>query len=117
MSKCEKLRVISIPLFDFDVGVFESLEHYQTYFAEVHSIDAPEVTCFTAAAVYFEDGGASWFSLILPDGVSIAKLAHEACHMADFAMSAAGVPTGVKNTEVRGYLVERIMEQLLDGGQ
>ena len=55
--------------------------------------------------------------LILPDGVSIAKVAHEACHMADFAMSAAGVPTGVKNTEVRGYLVERIMEQLLDGGQ
>jgi hypothetical protein len=41
-----------------------------------------------------------------------ATWAHECVHIADFVMNRLGVPMGVRNTEIRAYLVAHLFAGL-----
>lgn len=104
-------EVLTIPPFDFDLGVFRSFAQYEKYFT-ARGIEFEKIERANAAASRFYAEGVTWHCLILPKGTSLAKQAHEVSHVVDFAMEAAGVPVNVENTEIRAYIMERVLDQL-----
>lgn len=109
MANCEKFRVIYADPFKVQIAVLKSFKALCKQFP-----NAPTFQCANAGAVMWEDEGEMWFAMVIPRGLPVQTIAHECVHAADFIMENAGVPAE-GNTEIRAYLMEHIMTQVLDG--
>jgi hypothetical protein len=50
--------------------------------------------------------------MVIKPKATKATWAHECVHIADFVMNRLGIPMGVRNTEIRAYLVARLFAGL-----
>lgn len=107
-------KAVEIAPFGIQAAVFESWDDASDYFAQAfgHQIQNVERFCAFCAKELID--GSAWFFMVIPDDLPVWKLAHECVHLADFVMDEVGVPTDVSNSELRAYLVDSIMQQVLD---
>lgn len=106
-------KYLHIDVFDTSIPVFTSDKARIKYIEKKGGNPQPINGKFRGAAPYdvVGDGGVI-FSLILPKDAEISTWAHECVHVADLVMDYSGIPTGVKNTEIRAYIVGHLMDQL-----
>lgn len=106
-------KVFSCDPFGVQIAVFHCLTEMNRYFVEQLEIQNTEFFAVKAnamATVQADPQGIKWFAMWLPLDAPFSKIAHECSHMVDFVMDAHGVPINIENTEVRAYLLERMLE-------
>jgi hypothetical protein len=112
----EELRaalVIDLDVFDVQVAVYTDAAQRRDSLEAV-GVKADEYPAGSWATAHKDIGqdGVAWFSMVIKPEASRATWAHECVHIADFVMDHLGMPTGVKNTEVRGYIVGHLFASL-----
>lgn len=110
MTKPSRYSVVHAHPFKVQIAVFRKFKHLRKEFPKAPTFDRTS----NAGCVMWEDDGCMWFAMVLPDGTPVATIAHECVHAADFVMENAGIEAE-GNTEIRAYLMEHIMQQVLDG--
>ena len=110
------LFTIDVDVFGVQVGVFGDDQH-RIAVLEAHGVETPPASAAAFATAHMDVGvdGKAWFGLVIKPEATRATWAHECVHIADFVMDHIGIPTGVKNTEVRAYLVGHLFAGLEDG--
>lgn len=105
---------IKIDLFRMSVTVFES-DAERCEFLKSNGVE-PEATgyCLASAHRDYNAEGRPFFSMVIKPGAGMSGWAHECAHIADFVMDQIGIPMGMENYEIRGYLVQRIFSGLQD---
>jgi|GEM_PF-5583313 len=105
--------VIHIDVFDIQVPLFIS-DFDRVEAGKAMGVEVTPTTQPINGAVGRDiatDG--SWFySMVINPEATPATWAHEASHLADFVMDALRMPMGLKNTEVRAYMVGCVFEQI-----
>lgn len=105
--------IVEIRPFGFECLVASTIDEAVKTMRDEYGIEfeaPPNCECCVVTDV---NEGGRWFVMVLPDDIGVHKIAHECIHAADFAMQFAMVPTGVKNTEIRAYIVDDLMRQIL----
>lgn len=109
--------VISMDLYDRDIGVFKSSEKHNEYFYSLCGEVLPPMPANSGARAHYtvDSEGQEYLSMIIPNKKNIGHVAHEASHIADFFCHMAGLPISYEATEVRAYIVGYIVQQIADG--
>lgn len=104
---------LNLDMFDMHIPVFTSDKKRVRYMERKGCIPEPIQAKFRGAVpIDYDSDGTPMLSMILPKDAKISTWAHECTHVADLVMDYLGIPTGVKNTEVRAYIVSHLMDQL-----
>jgi hypothetical protein len=116
------IGAIDVDVFHTQVAVFKSDKQRQKFLRGVGFSDVPKHSIATIAAAHMDvdSDGVAWFSMVIKPSASLAALAHECVHIADWIMERFGIPCGAENTEIRGYLVEHLFgaaHALIEGKQ
>jgi len=104
------IGAINIDVFHTQVGVFKSDKQRCKFLRGVGFSDVPahNIAAFASAHMDVNDDGVAWFSMVIKPEATLAVLAHECVHIADWLMDRFGIPCGAENTEIRGYLVQHL---------
>jgi hypothetical protein len=108
------IGIIPLDVFCLDVAVFASEEDRLAALRDQGCSDLTEhsVSALASAHMDFTDEGSIRLSMVIKPVATRATWAHECVHVADFVMHHLKLPSGVKNTEIRAYLVGRIFAGL-----
>ena len=106
-------KAINVDLFNVEVAVWRT-DKQRRKFLRSHGvkIERHNDACFSSAHMDVGPDGVAWFSMVIKDGATMATLAHECVHIADWLMDRFGIPTDVTNTEIRGYIVGHLFAGL-----
>lgn len=106
--------VLDVGTFNVQVGVFQSVKNCVKYLRNLGCDPVHDTRACYGQARWDEDkDGVLWWSIVIEDDATTATVVHECVHMADFIMDKLGIPTGVKNTEVRAYLTADIFRGVM----
>lgn len=107
---------IDLDIFSIEVAVFATEDDRIKGLAELGMDDLARHTdaAFASAHRDVSSGGDVRFSMVIKPEATQATWAHECVHMADFVMDHLHLPMGVKNTEIRAYLVGHLFSRLQD---
>lgn len=107
------IGVIDLAVFNLNVAVFGSNEDRVAALRdEGCDVSGHDVACLASAHMDVVGDGSIRLSLVIKPVATKATWAHECVHIADFVMDRLGIPMGVENTEVRGYLVGHLFASL-----
>lgn len=107
--------VISIDVFDVQVGIFHSFRRCAKWCKKNVGSEPEGMDDANAAAFQLRsDQGEMFFGAVIPKGVSLGCVAHECVHLADFIMLHLGIPTDAENTEVRAHMVHMMVDTFID---
>ncbi|WP_282026827.1 hypothetical protein [Limimaricola cinnabarinus] len=114
MTRCPPSCVQSfdVPPFKVHVALFETFPQFHECCPE--GPDPDEVGLANAAALRWQGDGVTWFAMVIPNGLEVPTVAHECSHLVDFILDHCGVPMGVENSELRGFLLEFVLSETLD---
>jgi hypothetical protein len=108
------IGIIPLDVFCLDVAVFGSEEDRLAELRDQGCSDLTEHSASALASTHmdFTDEGSVRLSMGIQPVATRATWAHECVHVADFVMHYLKLPPGVKNTEIRAYLVGRLFAGL-----
>lgn len=111
----EKVNVISVDVYNMDVGVFTTDEaRVSTLKQEGCDAEPWNNAALASAHIDTTTDGYPRFSFVIKPQATRATWAHECSHMADFLCDTLGLPISLEATEVRAYLVGHLMAGLED---
>ena len=97
---------VHVDVYHLHVGVFDSEKSRIKFLRKKGVKDLMRVSESAFASAHMDHGGGTtWFSVVMKPRATLATLAHECSHMADFIVHHLGIPLTVECTEVRAYLV------------
>ncbi len=107
------IGVIDLAVFNLDVAVFASDEDRVAALRdEGCDVSEHDIAALASSHMDVAGDGSPRLSMVIKPVATTATWAHECVHIADFVMDRLGVPMGVENTEIRGYLVGHLFASL-----
>lgn len=107
---------VHLDLFELHIPVFvdpearlEGLKHYGVL--EPTTIDFPVLG---TASFDCDEDGARIYALYFREDAGPETWSHEASHLVDFILNQLGMGVGLKNTELRAYMVGYLTGQIYD---
>ena len=106
---------IVVDMFNFHCPVFTS-DEARVAFSKKKDIpfEAYNEPSYGHVCRSIDDDGSYYFSMVLTPEASIGTWAHESSHLTDFIFERFSIPTGVKNTEVRAYMIGCMVDQIAE---
>ena len=107
--------IITIHPFKVQVGVFDTFGGFNSYWSTALNLIPPNEPMTEAMAITdMTCDGCPWFALVIPKGIPLATVAHECSHMVDFIFDKFELQTDVSNTELRAYMLEYIINEVME---
>lgn len=107
------IGIIPLDVFNLEVAVFSNDDdRVAALRADGCDVEGRNSVALASAHMDEAGDGSLRLSLVIKPVATRATWAHECAHLADFVMDYLGVPTGIENTEIRGYLVGRLFAGL-----
>lgn len=112
-KKLRPIGVVYIDMFKVQAAVWDKESTRVKALAHFGIKDAAPAIPVLGTVARDPDAAGSWlYSMTITPEADTGTWAHEAVHLADFIMDTLDLPTGLKNTEVRAYMVGHIVEQI-----
>jgi hypothetical protein len=107
------IGIVSLDVFFLNVAVFsDDQSRCAALREEGCDVSEHDVSCLASAHIDTAGDGSTRLSMVIKPKATKATWAHECVHIADFVMNRLGIPMGVRNTEIRAYLVARLFAGL-----
>ena len=107
------IGIIPLDVFCLNVAVFADDESRCAALREEGcDVSGHDQDCLASAHIDTAGDGSTRLSMVIKPVTTKATWAHECVHIADFVMNRLGVPMGVRNTEIRAYLVAHLFAGL-----
>lgn len=116
MKKNDPVGFIRLDIFNLDVAVFRTEKaRIKTLKAQgCDDLDRHTDAALASAHLDTTRNGGVRLSMVIKPEATMATWAHECVHISDFVMHHLGLPPGVKNTEIRAYMVGHLFSGLQD---
>lgn len=107
------IGIIPLDVFNLEVAVFAD-DAARCAALREEGCDVPEYDQAALASSHLDAAGdgSPRLSMVIKPVATKATWAHECVHIADFVMHHLGIPMGVENTEIRGYLTGHLFAGL-----
>ena len=107
------IGIIPLDVFCLNVAVFADDESRCAALREEGcDVSEHDEDCLASAHIDTAGDGSTRLSMVVKPVAAKATWAHECVHIADFVMNRLGIPMGVRNTEIRAYLVGHVFAGL-----
>jgi hypothetical protein len=110
-------KIIGVPIFNaqIDLYVCDAPNDISAVLHNKYGAKANVVSTTTAHAAMIENKEGYFFTLCFVDGsAKYSNIAHECLHLTYYLLGRIGVECSINNHEVQAYLLEYLIEQVMD---
>ena len=107
----EGVKLVNVDMLKIEVAFFNTRAKYLE-FCKSNNLDDSSAYKNAGIAEVFTVNDIPYFTVSVFER-SIPLLVHECCHIADFILQHKGIPVTMENTEIRAYLTEYLVSQMI----
>ena len=107
----EGVKIVNVEMLKIEVAFFNNRAKYLE-FCELNKLDGSNAYKNNGLAEVVTVNELPYFTVSIFER-SIPLLVHECCHIADFILQHKGIPVTAENTEIRAYLTEYLVGQMI----